>query len=76
MSMTKPVIGVAIMMMMEEGKVRLTDPVSKFIPEFKDLKVAVPHRQGRAAGRRPTAPAPRRGSTPCRPSARSRFAIC
>ena len=41
MSMTKPVIGVAIMMMMEEGKVRLTDPVSKFIPEFKDMKVAV-----------------------------------
>ena len=36
MSMTKPVVGVAIMMMMEEGKVRLTDPVSKFIPEFKE----------------------------------------
>ena len=40
-SMTKPVAGVAIMMMLEEGKVRLTDPVSKFIPEFKDMKVAV-----------------------------------
>ena len=41
MSMTKPVVGVSIMMMIEEGKVRLTDPVSKFIPEMKDLKVAV-----------------------------------
>ena len=40
-SMTKPVTGVAILMLMEEGKVRLTDPVSKFIPEFKGLKVAV-----------------------------------
>ena len=40
-SSTKPVMGVAIMMLIEEGKVRLTDPVSKFIPEFKGLKVAV-----------------------------------
>src|SRR5687767_6696652 len=41
MSMTKPVIGVATLMMMEEGKVRLQDPVSKFIPEWKDMTVAV-----------------------------------
>ncbi len=41
MSMTKPVVGVATLMMIEEGKVRLTDPASKFIPELKDLKVAV-----------------------------------
>ncbi|HKT81242.1 MAG TPA: serine hydrolase domain-containing protein [Vicinamibacterales bacterium] len=40
-SMSKPVTGVAILMLMEEGKVRLTDPVSRFIPEFKNLKVAV-----------------------------------
>lgn len=40
-SSTKPVAGVAIMMLMEEGKVRLSDPVSKFIPEFKNPKVAV-----------------------------------
>jgi CubicO group peptidase (beta-lactamase class C family) len=40
-SSTKPVTGVAVMMMIEEGKVRLSDPVSKFIPEFKGLKVAV-----------------------------------
>jgi len=42
MSMTKPVVGVSILMMVEEGKVRLNDPVSKFIPQLKDLKVAVP----------------------------------
>jgi CubicO group peptidase (beta-lactamase class C family) len=41
MSMTKPVVGVAILMMMEEGKVRLNDPVSKFLPALKGLQVAV-----------------------------------
>ncbi len=42
MSMTKPIVGVSILMLLEEGKVRLNDPASKFIPEFKNLKVAVP----------------------------------
>jgi CubicO group peptidase (beta-lactamase class C family) len=40
-SMSKPITGVAILMLLEEGKVRLTDPVSKFIPEFHGLKVAM-----------------------------------
>ena len=40
-SMTKPIVGVAILMLMEEGKLRLSDPVSKFIPELKALKVAL-----------------------------------
>ena len=40
-SMTKVVTGVAVMMMVEEGKLRITDPVSQFIPEFKNLEVAV-----------------------------------
>lgn len=40
-SMSKPITGVAILMLMEEGKVRLTDPVSRYIPEFKDGKVAI-----------------------------------
>ena len=40
-SMSKPVTGVAIAMLIEEGKVRLTDPVSRFIPSFKDTQVAV-----------------------------------
>lgn len=39
-SMTKPITGVAVMMMVEEGKIALDDPVSKYIPEFKDLKDA------------------------------------
>ena len=47
-SMSKPVTGVAILMLLEEGKVRLTDPVSKFLPEFKGSKVAV--MQDRPAG--------------------------
>jgi CubicO group peptidase (beta-lactamase class C family) len=40
-SMSKPITAVAVMMMLEEGKVRLTDRVSQFIPEFKTMKVAV-----------------------------------
>src|SRR5215468_4796166 len=40
-SMSKPVAGTAILMLMEEGKIRLTDPVSKFIPSFKGMKVSV-----------------------------------
>jgi CubicO group peptidase (beta-lactamase class C family) len=38
-SMTKPVTSVAIMMLFEEGKLFLTDPVSKFIPAFKGATV-------------------------------------
>ena len=40
-SMSKPITGVAILMLMEEGKLRLTDPVSRFIPEFKNTQVAI-----------------------------------
>jgi CubicO group peptidase (beta-lactamase class C family) len=40
-SMTKPVTAVAVLMLMEEGKLVLSDPVSKFIPEFKNPQVAV-----------------------------------
>ena len=38
-SMTKPVTGVALMMLYEEGKFQLSDPVSKYIHEFKEMKV-------------------------------------
>lgn len=38
-SMTKPIVSVAIMMLYEEGYLQLYDPVEKYIPEFKDLKV-------------------------------------
>jgi CubicO group peptidase (beta-lactamase class C family) len=50
MSMTKPIIGTAILMMMEEGKVRLQDPVSKFIPEWKNMVVAVSQGDAPPAG--------------------------
>ena len=39
-SMTKPIIGTALMTYYDEGRFTLDDPVSKFIPEFADLKVA------------------------------------
>jgi CubicO group peptidase (beta-lactamase class C family) len=38
-SMTKPITGVAMMILFEEGKWRLDDPVTRYIPEFKTLKV-------------------------------------
>lgn len=38
-SMTKPVTGVAMMILFEEGKWRLDDPVTRFVPEFKTLRV-------------------------------------
>jgi CubicO group peptidase (beta-lactamase class C family) len=60
MSMTKPVIGVSILMMMEEGKVRLQDPISKFIPEWRDMTVGVPLAtppNGRGGNGAPAAPA-------------------
>ncbi len=40
-SMTKPLTSVAVMMLYEQGHFQLNDPVSKFIPAFKDLKVFV-----------------------------------
>jgi len=41
-SMTKPIASVALMMLFEEGHFLLTDPISKFLPEFTDMQVAVP----------------------------------
>ena len=38
-SMTKPVTGVAMMILFEEGKWRLDDPVTRYVPEFKNLRV-------------------------------------
>jgi CubicO group peptidase (beta-lactamase class C family) len=56
-SMSKPVTGVAILMLMEEGKLRLTDPVSRFIPEFKNTKVAMLKAAGPTAPQAPGQPA-------------------
>ena len=38
-SMTKPITSVALLTLYEQGKFRLTDPLEKYIPQFRDLKV-------------------------------------
>jgi CubicO group peptidase (beta-lactamase class C family) len=53
-SMSKPVAAVAILMLMEEGKVRLNDPVAKFIPAFGELDVAM----AKTGGSGPSGPGP------------------
>jgi CubicO group peptidase (beta-lactamase class C family) len=40
-SMTKPIVSVGIMMLLEDGHLQLNDPVAKYIPEFADQKVGV-----------------------------------
>jgi CubicO group peptidase (beta-lactamase class C family) len=40
MSMTKPIVSVGFMMLYEEGLFSLNDPVSKYLPQFKEMKVA------------------------------------
>jgi CubicO group peptidase (beta-lactamase class C family) len=40
-SMTKPIVSIALMQMVEEGKLQVSDPVAKYLPEFKDVKVGV-----------------------------------
>jgi CubicO group peptidase (beta-lactamase class C family) len=48
-SMTKPITSVAAMILVEDGKLRLDDPVSKYIPEFKEPKVLVRGKSGKEA---------------------------
>ena len=50
-SMTKAVTSVAVMMLVEDGKLRLTDPASKFLPEFKNVMV---QDDGTGAPRKPS----------------------
>lgn len=54
MSMTKPFTGVGIMMMVEDGKLNLHDPVAKYLPEFKDkpnvlIRQVMSHTSGMAS---------------------------
>ncbi len=59
-SMTKPITSVALMMLFEEGNFLLSDPVSKWIPEFSDPMVALPVPPGiTSAGPWKTVPAER-----------------
>jgi CubicO group peptidase (beta-lactamase class C family) len=56
-SMTKPITSVAVMMLQEEGKLLLNDPISKYIPEFKNPNVLVLPKEG--SGEYTTVPAKR-----------------
>ncbi|HEY7911410.1 MAG TPA: serine hydrolase domain-containing protein [Blastocatellia bacterium] len=45
-SQTKAVVSVAVMMLQEEGKLLISDPVSKYLPEFRETTVAMPKSEG------------------------------
>src|SRR3546814_7111419 len=55
-SMTKPVTGVALMQLWEQGKFRLDDPLAKYLPEYADMRV---YAGKDAAGQPRTVPAER-----------------
>jgi CubicO group peptidase (beta-lactamase class C family) len=55
-SMTKPITGAALMILVDEGKVRLDDPVEKFLPEFKTLWLPVEQDQDRLVLKRQEQP--------------------
>ena len=40
-SMTKPITGVALLSLMEQARVKLDDPIHRFLPEWRDVKVGV-----------------------------------
>ena len=46
-SMTKPLTSVAAMMLVEEGRMQLTDPVAKFLPQFAKMEVLVTDKDGK-----------------------------
>lgn len=45
-SMSKPITGVALLSLMERAKVKLNDPISRFLPEWRDVKVSVKRGDG------------------------------
>jgi CubicO group peptidase (beta-lactamase class C family) len=45
-SMSKPITSVAVMQLVEGGKLKVTDTLSMYVPEFKDMKLAVPSQDG------------------------------
>ena len=51
-SSAKPVIGVATLVLVDEGLIGLNDPLSKFIPEFANQKVAVPAKSANGDGKK------------------------
>jgi len=52
-SMTKPITSVAVMMLYDEGAIRLDDPLSKYIPEFANATVLAPDGQDPVPARLP-----------------------
>jgi CubicO group peptidase (beta-lactamase class C family) len=46
-SMTKPVTGVALLTLYEQGRCKLTDPIHRYLPEWRDVPVRVKHPDGR-----------------------------
>lgn len=57
-SMTKPVASAALMMLVEEGRLRLRDPLARHLPEFADLRLGVVVRDARGRERLRTEPLP------------------
>jgi CubicO group peptidase (beta-lactamase class C family) len=55
-SQSKPITAVALMMLVDEGKVRLDDPIAKFLPEFRDQWVAVEQDKDHVLLKRPSHP--------------------
>ena len=58
-SMTKPIVSVAAMMLVEEGKLNLAEAISKYIPEFKEMKVGIDAADGNGNASFTTVPAKR-----------------
>ena len=53
-SMTKPITSAAIMLLQEQGKLRVDDPVSKYLPEFRDresLRISIPQTRASPRGK-------------------------
>jgi CubicO group peptidase (beta-lactamase class C family) len=55
-SMTKPMTGVAVMMLVDEGKISLDDPVEKYLPEFKSQLVVAERTADRTVLKKPVHP--------------------
>jgi CubicO group peptidase (beta-lactamase class C family) len=47
-SMSKPITSAAAMILVDEGKLRASDPLAKFVPEFKEMQVLVPDKEGKS----------------------------
>ncbi|MAI30001.1 MAG: serine hydrolase [Rickettsiales bacterium] len=56
-SMTKPITSIGTLMLVEQGKIKLTDPVAKYLPELKNMRVAVNQNTAKSAAAIKTKPA-------------------